>query len=120
MRAAKSFTDLLVWQKAHQFVLDVYSFTQNFPKQEQYGLTSQIRRAAVSIAANIAEGYKKRGLKDKARFLNISQGSLEEVKYYIILSHDLKYGNDHQLMKSAEEVGRLLESFYQTLQNRIK
>ncbi len=83
-KPAKTFKDLIVWQKAHEFVLEVYSETENFPKKELYGLTSQFRRAAVSIAANIAEGFKKRGKKDKARFMNISQGSLEECLHHFI------------------------------------
>ena len=85
-KPAKSFQDLLVWQKSHQFVLGVYGLTKNFPRSETYGLTSQFRRAAVSIPANIAEGFRKRGKADKVRFLNIAQGSLEECRYYLILS----------------------------------
>ena len=81
---AKSFQDLRVWQEAHDLVLDVYRFTAAFPKSELYGLTSQLRRAAVSIPANIAEGFKKRGKPDKARFLNTAQGSLEECRYYLL------------------------------------
>src|SRR5713226_7721709 len=76
--AARTFRDLLVWQKAHQFVLGVYSFTAAFPKQETYGLSLQMRRAAVSIPANIAEGFRRRGKADKARYMNIAEGSLEE------------------------------------------
>ena len=75
---AKTFEDLVVWQKAHQFVLGFYRFSRLFPRSETYGLSSQFRRAAVSIAANIAEGFRKRGKADKLRFLNIAQGSLEE------------------------------------------
>ena len=86
---AKSFEDLLVWQKAHAYVLDVYKITEGFPKSELFSLTSQMRRAAVSIPANIAEGFKKRGPRDKVRFLNTGQGSLEESLYYLILSNDL-------------------------------
>lgn len=86
---AKKFQDLIVWQKAHKFVLEVYKISQLFPKNEQYGLTSQFRRSAVSIPANIAEGFKKRGQADKARFFNIAQGSLEETRYYLILINDL-------------------------------
>jgi four helix bundle protein len=67
---AKVFTDLIVWQRAHEFVLGVYTYTEHFPKTEIYGLTSQFRRAAVSIAANIAEGFRKRGKADKACFYN--------------------------------------------------
>jgi four helix bundle protein len=88
-QTAKTFQDLIVWQKAHQFILLVYPFTSQFPKSEIYGLTSQFRRAAISIPVNIAvrgasrrEGFKKKGLADKARFLNIAQGSLEECRYY--------------------------------------
>ena len=76
--ATFSFENIIAWQKAHQFVLRVYLITKQFPKDELFGLTSQFRRAAVSIEANIAEGYKKLGKADKLRFLNIAQGSLEE------------------------------------------
>ena len=89
---ARSFRDLLVWQKAHRFVLALYTFTATFPKQETYGLTSQMRRAAVSIPANIAEGFAKRSKPDKARYMNIAEGSVEESRYYLILAHDLGYG----------------------------
>jgi four helix bundle protein len=87
----KSFESLIMWQEAHKTTLQVYALTKSFPKEELFGLTSQFRRAAVSISANIAEGYKKRGSADKLRFMNISQGSLEECRYYIILSKDLGY-----------------------------
>lgn len=86
-----SFEDLRIWKDAHNFVLSVYKFSKNFPKEELFGLTSQFKRAAVSIAANIAEGYKKQGIKDKLKFYNISEGSLEECRYYLILSRDLDY-----------------------------
>ena len=94
MEPAKNFNDLIVWQKAHKFVLAVYVYTSKFPREEIYALTSQFRRAAVSIAANIAEGFKKKSNKDKIRFYNISQGSVEECRYYLILSNDLKYGEN--------------------------
>lgn len=108
---AKTFQDLLVWQKAHRFVLGVYKLTESFPKSELYGLTSQLRRAAVSIPANIAEGFKKRTKPDKVRFMNISQGSLEECRYYLILAKDLNYGDTHNLTIQLEEVSKLLESY---------
>lgn len=111
MNAAKSFTDLIVWQKAHQFVLSVYKETKKFPKEEIYGLTSQFRRAAVSIAANIAEGFKKRGKKDKLNYLNISHGSLEECRYYIILSKDLGYTSDDSATSVLEETSKLLTAY---------
>ena len=112
---ARSFQDLIVWQKAHQFVLAVYRFTENFPKTEQYGLTSQLRRAAVSIAANIAEGFRKRSKPDKARFMNISQGSIEECRYYFILSKDLNYGDSSTLMNQLEEVSKILDAYISSI-----
>ncbi len=108
---ARSFEQLIVWQKAHQFVLAVYRTTEGFPKQEIYGLTSQLRRAAISIPANIAEGFKKRGRPDKVRFLNIAQGSLEECRYYLILAKDLNYTDTAQLYQQLVEVSKLLESY---------
>ena len=109
--AARSFRDLLVWRKAHEFVLAVYPFTAGFPKQETYGLASQMRRAAVSIPANIAEGFRRRGKVDKARFMNLAEGSLEECRYYLILAQDLGYGQTEQLMGSLEEASRLLNAY---------
>ena len=94
---AKSFEDLIVWQKAHQFVLNVYKLTTSFPKHELYGLVSQMRRAAVSIPANIVEGFRKSTKPDKARFYNIAQASLEEIRYYLILSRDLGYIKERDL-----------------------
>ncbi|MBY0435591.1 MAG: four helix bundle protein [Cyclobacteriaceae bacterium] len=111
MAPTQKFSDLIVWQKAHQFVLLTYRVTASFPKEELYGLTSQFRRAAISIAANIAEGYAKRTKPEKARFLNISQGSVEECKYYIILSKDLKFHSDETLENLLEEVSKLLNSY---------
>jgi four helix bundle protein len=108
---AKSFQDLIVWQKAHQFVLSVYRYTATFPKTEIYGLSSQFRRAAVSIPANVAEGFKKKTKPDKARFLNIAQGSLEECRYYLILSNDLSYGKNEGLKPQLEEVSKLLQAY---------
>jgi len=112
---AKSFQDLIVWQKAHAFVLAVYVLTRSFPREELYGLTSQLRRAAVSISANIAEGFKKKSRVDKARFFNIAQGSAEECKYYLILTQDLKYGNTATLTKQLEEVTKLLDAYLRAL-----
>jgi four helix bundle protein len=115
---AKSFQDLIVWQKAHQFVLLVYKLSSNFPRSELYGLTSQLRRAAISIAANIAEGFKKRSLSDKVRFLNIAQGSLEECRYYLILVQDLQYGEVKELTLLLEEVSKLLEAYSNSIEQR--
>jgi four helix bundle protein len=109
--AAKDFRDLIVWQKAHEFVLSVYRESESYPKNELYGLTSQMRRAAVSVPANIAEGFKKKTLPEKARFLNIAQGSLEECRYYLILAKDLDYGDTSHLMTQLEETSKLLEGY---------
>ncbi len=111
MANAQTFRDLIVWQKAHEFVLAVYKLSRRFPDDEKFGLTSQMRRAAVSVAANIAEGFVRRGQQDKLHFYNIAQGSLEEVKYYLILGKDLGYTesitNEGAL---AEDTGRLLHA----------
>ena len=109
--AARSFRDLLVWRKAHEFVLAVYSFTAGFPKQETYGLSLQMRRAAVSVPANIAEGFRRRGPAEKARFMNIAEGSLEECRYFLILAVDLGYGETAKLHSALEEVSRMLTAY---------
>jgi four helix bundle protein len=93
LNPAKSFTDLIVWQKAHEFVLQLYRFTEHFPRAEIFALTTQMRRAAVSVPANISEGFGKRTTAEKLRFLNIAEGSLEESKCYLILSRDLHYAS---------------------------
>ena len=108
---AKTFQDLIVWQKSHQLVLDIYRLTKTLPKDEQYGLTSQLRRSAYSVPANIAEGFRKRGRADKARFLNIAQGSLEESRYYLILIRDLNYGTVDMYLNQLEEISKLLDSY---------
>ncbi len=108
---ARTFRDLLVWNKAHQFVLEVYRLTPAFPKSEMYGLAQQMRRAAVSISANIAEGFTRRGKADKARFMNMAEGSLEESRYYLILACDLGYGPTDDLLNSLDEVSRLLSAY---------
>ncbi|MBZ5603526.1 MAG: four helix bundle protein [Acidobacteriia bacterium] len=109
--AARTFKDLIVWQRAHEFVLATYKFSALFPRTETYGLSAQMRRAAVSIPANIAEGFRKRGDADKVRFMNIAQGSVEECRYYVILAQDLSYGESRTLMKVLEEVSRMLDAY---------
>lgn len=117
---AKTFKDLVVWQKAHEFVLGVYKFTERFPKSELFGLTIQFRRAAISTAANIAEGFKKRSEAEKLRFVGISQGSLEECRYYLILSEDLEYGVSSQLAVGLEDVSRLLGGYARAITRGVK
>ena len=114
---ARTFEDLVVWQKAHQFVLAVYRMSRAFPRSETYGLSSQFRRAAVSIAANIAEGFKKRGKADKLRFLNIAQGSVEESRYYLVLARDLNYGDTTEANALLVEISKMLEAYGQALVN---
>lgn len=113
---ARTFEDLIVWQKAHAWVLAAYHFSETFPPKEIYALTSQLRRAAVSIPANIAESFKKTGVADKRRFMNIAQGSLEECRYYLILARDLRYGDVSQLMPQLEEVSRLLDGYTRAIE----
>ena len=108
---AKSFQDLLLWRKAHDLVLAIYLLTVDFPKQETYGLSLQMRRTAVSIPANIAEGFRRRSKPEKARFLNIAEGSLEELRYFLILTADLGYSDTAQLTAAIEEVSRLLNAY---------
>ena len=113
--AARTFRDLVVWRRAHDFVLAIYTFTAAFPKHETYGLALQMRRAAISIPANIAEGFRRRGKADKARFMNLAEGSVEESRYYLILADDLGYGDTARLMESLDEVSRLLNSYASTI-----
>ena len=110
-KPARTFQDLVVWQRAHRFVLGAYVFTAAFPKQETYGLSLQMRRAAVSIPANIAEGFRRRSKADKARFMNMAEGSVEECRYFLILAKDLGYGDTGELSAMLDEVSRLLTAY---------
>lgn len=106
-----------MWQKAHAWVLLVYRLSEGFPAKENYALTSQLRRAAMSVPANVAEGFKKRGARDKLRYFNIAQGSLEESRYFLILARDLGYADVREAQEKLEEVSRLLEAYYRTILN---
>ncbi len=119
----QDFHNLKVWQRSHQLVLLVYKATAKFPKDELYGLTSQIRRAAVSIPANIAEGCVRGGDPEFSRFLYIAQGSASELDYHLLLSRDLDYisPSDYQsLSKGLTEVRRMLSTFIQTIKPKTK
>ena len=119
MNAIQSFEDLDVWKKAHQLVLGIYRLTVTFPDHEKFGLVSQMRRCAVSVPANIAEGFKRRGMKDKAHFYNIAQGSLEELHYYLILARDLHYLQDISTeLEQADHIGRMLNSLINSILQR--
>ncbi len=108
---ARTFRELIVWQKSHELALAVYKLTSRFPRTEVFGLSAQMRTAAVSVPANIAEGFRRSGRADKARMLNVAQGSLEELRYYLILTEDLDYVGGHQNMPLLEEVSRLLDAY---------
>jgi len=108
---SQRFDDTAVWKKAHACVLTVYRLSEGFPRHELFGLTSQLRRAAISVPANFAEGFKRQGKADKARFYNIAQGSLEECRYYLILARDLHYAETESHMQMLDEVARMLSSY---------
>jgi len=119
MGRIRHFRQLKVWQEAHKLVLMVYQVTKEFPSDERFGLVSQMRRAAISVPANIAEGFKRRGIQDKIRFYNIAEGSLEELKYFLILSKDLGYiSSNDDLMAQSEAVGRLLHGLITSTERR--
>jgi len=114
----KSFKKLTVWKKAYQLVLTIYKHSQKFPPSELYGLTSQLRRAGVSILANIAEGSERQSKKEFLQFLSIARGSLAEVESYLILVKDLGYiheGEFVELEDQRKEVGKLLRGLYKSL-----
>jgi len=117
----KGFRKLIVWQKAHQLVLLVYKFTEKFPKHEMFGLTSQIRRAAVSVPANMAEGYAAGGKGQFGRYLDIAQGSLAEVEYYLIPALELKYINQTEYEQGESlrsETGFLLHRLMEAVHRK--
>ena len=117
----KNYRDLKVWQKSYRLCLDLYKITKKFPKEERYGLTSQIRRAAVSIPSNIAEGYGRKTTADYLRFLYIAYGSICELETQLLLSGDLNYINQKNLkalQDGTEEVERMHKALIKSLQNK--
>jgi len=119
-QSAKSFEDLVFWQKAHEAVLLVYKLTRGFPSDEKFGLTNPFRRVSISIAANIAEGFIERSELDKIRYVNIAQGSLEECKYILILSGDLSYSFDSDLTDLFDEIGKMLNGYISKIKSKFK
>lgn len=118
----QDFRSLKVWEKSHTWVLDVYRVTESFPKAEVYGLTSQLRRSAMSVPINIAEGCGRGSDKDLCRFLQISMGSASEAEYQLLLAHDLKYlptSEYHRLHESVNEIKRMLTGLMQKIRSRI-
>ena len=118
-KPTSSYRELLVWQRAHEFVLSVYRFSETFPRHEIFGLRSQIRRAAMSVPSNIAEGYKRRGKRDKAHYLNMAQASLEETSYQLILARDLGYGEIEEIWEKYEDVSKLLNRYESSIRSRL-
>ena len=115
------FVDLKVWQRSHNFVLAVYRATANFPPEERFGLISQLRRSAVSVPTNIAEGSKRKSRADYARLLNIAEGSLAETEYLLMLSRDLEYlsGEKTELaLAEADEIARMLNALRTTVEHK--
>ncbi len=106
----ETFRKLKVWQKAHQLVLETYRVTKHFPAEERYGLIQQMRRAAVSISANITEGHRRKSKQEFIQFLAIAHGSSDELTYYCLLAHDLEYakGMANTLVTLTDEVGKML------------
>jgi four helix bundle protein len=115
---AKTFQDLEVWRNSHAFVLAVYRLTATFPADERFGMVSQFRRAAVSIPANIAEGFRKYTTADKAGFFNTAEGSLEECRYYCILAQDLEYGDTLELQGALDAISAQLAAHIRCLREK--
>ena len=119
-KSAKNFQDVVIWQKAHKFVLSIYKLTDSFPKNERFGLISQLRRSAASIPANFAEGFRKKSKADKLRFYNIAQASLSESQYHLILANDLNYANTNQLLEALNEIDIMLDSYMKKIEEGIQ
>lgn len=120
MEYAQSYNELLVWKKAHQIVLDMYKMTHQLPKEELFGLTSQIRRSAISIPANLAEGFGRKGKKDKMRFYHIAYGSLNETDYYLLLINDLNYYNTSEIKLNLHETTKMLSAYIKQIEKSIQ
>jgi len=121
MKKIHSFTDLIVWQKAHRFVLQIYKITVSFPKEERYSLVDQLRRASVSITSNISEGFYRRTAVDKSHFYYTSLGSLAEIQNQLILSRDLNYINNdlfQKLGKESVEIHKLINGLIRSIESQ--
>ena len=119
----RNYRDLQVWTKAHQLTLDLYRLSQSFPREEIYGLTSQLRRSAVSIGANLAEGCGRRTSAELARFVKIAMGSASELDYHLLLSHDLGFMKSNDFTRAASaptEVRKMLTSFLSSVEDQIE
>lgn len=122
MDKVKSFTDLITWKKAHELVIMVYNVSSAFPKEEMFGLTSQIRRSAVSISSNIAEGFSRNSPKDKLQFYCIAQGSLTELQDQLLIARDVKYINPkifNDLADKSITVNKLINGLIKKIKSLI-
>lgn len=120
--AFSTFKDLIAWKKAHDLTKFVYEITDNFPVRERFSLANQMRRAAVSIPSNLAEGLRRKSLRDSLNFYNISESSLEELKYQLLLSFELKFISQERFEKAddlAEQTGKLLYRFIQSQKKNL-
>jgi len=116
-----SFRDLIVWQKSYALCLLVYRYTRDFPKSEEFGLTSQLRRSAVSVPSNIAEGYNRKSKKEYVQFLYTSSGSLGELQTQLMISHDIGYTDDkknNEMIDLSIEVDKMLNKLIESILNR--
>lgn len=116
------YMDLDVWKKSHEFVMEIYKISKKFPKEEIYGLISQLRRAAYSIPANIAEGNGKQYVKEYIQYLYISKSSLNEIRYYLLLSKDLNYIDNekyHLLLKLLIQIEKMVMGLIKSLKQKL-
>lgn len=118
MNKIQTYEDLIAWKKAHALVLAVYSITRTFPKDELFGLTSQLRRAAVSITSNIVEGFKRHSNTEKIRFYNISESSCEEVHYQLRLAHELSYSDTIYHREQAREISKIIAGLIKSIRSK--
>ena len=119
----RSFTDLDTWKKGHQFVLGIYKITKGFPKHEIYGLTSQLRRSAVSITANVAEGFNRFSFKDKNRFYYNARGSISESQNHILIARDIGYidnSTSQELFTQASNIQQILNGLIRATESKIR
>lgn len=117
----ENFRDLTAWKEGHKLVIGIYSITKSFPVQEQFGITNQMRRAGVSITSNVAEGFVRRGLKEKAQFYYMALGSVSELQNQLIISNEIGYLDKSKfetLFEQCNSVGRLLNGLIKSTQNR--
>lgn len=116
-------SELEVFKKAHELTLEIYKLTENYPRSELFGITSQLRRSAFSIPVNIVEGKSRKNTKELVQFLNIANASLEEVRYFLLLSKDLEYINEEKysnLESDCETISKMLNSLIHVLNKKIK